>query len=134
MEHTGACVDPPVDSDAGPCEISTTMNRPKDFSADVREALAHRAGFMCSFPGCTTPHTSGPSAEADTATSNTGMACHIIAASSGPGARRAVPGATASEITDISNGVWMCYTHGKLIDTDEHSYAIEMLKKMAFDR
>jgi hypothetical protein len=29
---------------------------------------------------------------------------------------------------DIENGIWMCYRHGKLIDTDETRFTIDMLR------
>jgi hypothetical protein len=73
--------------------------------------------------------TIGPSDESLTATSNVGMACHIAAASSGTGARRYDPDMTAAMRTSIGNGIWMCYTHGKLIDTDENRFTIPMLQK-----
>jgi len=57
------------------------------------------------------------------------MACHIAAAAGGLGARRYVKGMTKAQRTSINNGVWMCYTHGKLVDTDEHRFTIPMLKK-----
>jgi hypothetical protein len=57
------------------------------------------------------------------------MACHIAAASSGPGARRFVAEMSNEERASIENGVWMCYTHGKLVDTDEKRFSIPMLKK-----
>jgi hypothetical protein len=31
-------------------------------------------------------------------------------------------------LSDISNGIWMCYRHGKLIDTDENTYSVSMLQ------
>lgn len=33
-----------------------------------------------------------------------------------------------AELSDVSNGIWMCYTHGKLIDTDENLFTVEMLQ------
>lgn len=54
------------------------------------------------------------------------MACHIFAASDGPSARR-VATDNSIDLTDISNGVWMCYTHGKMIDGDECRYKPETL-------
>jgi hypothetical protein len=57
------------------------------------------------------------------------MACHIAAAAIGPGARRRVPKMTKKERTSINNGIWLCYYHGKLIDTDEHRFTIPMLKE-----
>jgi len=62
-----------------------------EFEKGVREALARNAGYRCSFPRCGAP-TVGPSEEGELKSSNTGMACHIIAAAGGPGARRVIPG------------------------------------------
>jgi hypothetical protein len=56
------------------------------------------------------------------------MACHIAAAGTKGSARRVVPGATPKQLSDISNGIWMCYTHGKQIDADEVTFSIAMLK------
>lgn len=103
------------------------MTRLADFSSTIKEALAKRAGFKCSFPGCEAP-TVGPSDESITATNNSGMACHIAAASSGGSARRVVVDATSQQLSDISNGIWMCFRHGKIIDADEDTFTIPMLK------
>jgi hypothetical protein len=35
----------------------------------------------------------------------------------------------SDERRSISNGIWMCYTHGKLIDTDEERFTIPQLQK-----
>lgn len=102
--------------------------RKGDFGAATRLILAKRAGFRCSFPNCGAP-TSGPSDETDRSVSDTGMACHIIAASDGPAARRVKPEWTAEQLSDVSNGIWMCHTHGKLIDTDEAHYTPALLRK-----
>ncbi|WP_414472765.1 hypothetical protein [Microvirga sp. M2] len=98
-----------------------------EFSQTVKDALAKRAGFKCSFPGCRAS-TIGPSTEGPEKSSSSGMACHIAAASGGPGARRVIPGMTAAELSSIENGIWMCFSHGKLIDTDEVRFTIPMLK------
>lgn len=103
------------------------MTRAADFSPAVKEALAKRAGFRCSFPGCEAP-TIGPSDESNTSTNSTGMACHIAAASSGGSARRVLPGATPQRLSDITNGIWMCFRHGKLIDADEETFTIPILE------
>jgi hypothetical protein len=55
------------------------------------------------------------------------MACHIYAASDGPAARRVKPEMSVEQLRSISNGIWMCYTHGKLIDTDEATYMPDVL-------
>lgn len=54
------------------------------------------------------------------------MACHIHAASDGPSARRISPGTI--DLTAIDNGIWMCFRHGKLIDTDETTYTVGQLR------
>lgn len=100
----------------------------EDFPLPIKKALAERAGFRCSFPGCGAP-TVGPSDESDDTSSNVGMACHIVAAASGINARRVDLNMSRNERVAINNGIWMCYTHGKLIDTDENRFTVEMLKK-----
>lgn len=105
----------------------TGMSNRDEFSPTVKRKLAERAGYRCSFPDCSGP-TIGPSDESTASTSNVGMACHIAGASDGPGSRRYVPSMTVQERSSIENGIWMCYTHGKLIDTDETRFTIEKLK------
>lgn len=107
---------------------SFSMSNRDDFSSEVRRALAERAGHRCSFPGCNAV-TVGPSDETETSVSKTGMACHIAAAAGGPGARRYIYNMEPEARASIENGVWMCYTHGKLIDSDEVRFTISMLKK-----
>lgn len=102
------------------------MSRDADFSQAMKTLLAKRAGNHCSFPGCYRP-TDGPSDESASSSASTGMACHIVAASDGPAARR-VKALSPKQLKDISNGVWMCYTHGKLIDADECEYTIPVLE------
>lgn len=102
------------------------MARPHDFKSDVISALSERVAHTCSFPGCTTS-TIGPSEESAKAVNRTGMACHIYAASTGPAARR-VAADQSIDLTNISNGIWMCYKHGKLIDGDESRYKPETLQ------
>ena len=102
------------------------MSRRDEFSAPTKRALAARAGHVCSFKGCPR-HTSGPSAEAGDASVNLGEACHIRAASPGVGARRYDPTMTHEERRSIDNGIWMCRTHAKLIDSDEATYTVERL-------
>lgn len=57
------------------------------------------------------------------------MACHISSAPAGPAARRYRLDMNADERRSISNGIWMCYTHGKLIDTREMRFTIPRLQK-----
>lgn len=103
------------------------MARKGDFNARTISALAERTGYKCSFPNCNKP-TLGPSAESDISVARTGMACHIYAAADGPAARRVGKKMTAEQLSEISNGIWLCYTHGKLIDGDECTYKPGLLK------
>ena len=103
------------------------MARTDDFTLETKKNLARRAGFHCSFLGCNAM-TIGPSDEHPEATSDTGMACHIAAASGGPAARRYDASMTGEARKSIANGIWCCYTHGKLIDTDETRFTVKMLE------
>lgn len=103
------------------------MSNRSEFKEPTKQSLAKRAGNTCSFPGCDFG-TEGPSLESETGVSKTGMACHIYAAATGPAARRVDFDMSDEKLIDISNGVWMCYYHGKLIDTDESTYTVEQLK------
>lgn len=102
--------------------------RKDDFDLDVKIALAKRAGYHCSFPGCNAL-TVGPSQESDIATTASGTACHISAASAGSAARRYDSTLTSAQRKSIANGIWLCYDHGKIIDTDEVRYTIPQLRK-----
>ena len=95
-----------------------------DFSRPVIDRLAKRAGMRCSNPDCRAP-TSGPSFESPSAVTNTGVAAHICAAS--PGGARYNSEMTPEQRSDISNAIWLCQTHAKLIDDDELSFPAAML-------
>lgn len=102
------------------------MSTRDDFPFRVKEALAKRAAYHCCYLGCGAV-TIGPSDESDTATSSTGVACHITAAAPGKGAKRYDAAMTKEQRSDISNGLWACQLHSKLIDTDECRFTTEML-------
>ena len=109
------------------------MARDDDFLIPIKTELARRAGYKCSFLGCGAA-TVGPSEESESSSTNSGMACHISAASAGPSSRRYDASMDSKIRKSISNGIWMCYTHGKIIDTDETRFTIPMLhnwKKIA---
>lgn len=79
--------------------------------------------MKCSYPDCRAP-TSGP--DGDDGVTNTGVAAHISAAS--PGGARYDEALSAQARTDINNGIWLCQTHAKLIDDDELTYTIPVLR------
>jgi hypothetical protein len=99
-----------------------------NFTKATKTALAKRAGYRCSYPGCKST-TVGPSEEGSEATANTGEAAHISAASGGPGARRWISVLSPKYRSSIDNGIWCCAAHAKLIDTDEVTFTIPMLRQ-----
>ncbi len=103
------------------------MSNRDEFLPQTKRALALRASYLCSFPGCQRP-TSGPSDESPEAVSMTGKAAHIHAAA--PGGRRYIASMTSEERADISNGIWLCAFHADLIDKDEVTYTADLLRAM----
>lgn len=101
--------------------------RRDDFSAKTRQALALRAGYLCSFENCGRL-TVGPSDESPTATAVIGVAAHIHAAATG--GRRYDELMSAVQRAHIHNGIWLCNVHGTLIDRDEVTYTADRLRDM----
>lgn len=97
-----------------------------DFSKSTKQAVALRAGYLCSFPGCRRL-TAGPSDESPSAVAAIGIAAHICAAAPGPGARRHDPAMSAEERSSIENAIWLCSNHATLIDRDETTYTRKFL-------
>lgn len=81
-----------------------------NFSADTKRQLASSVGTACSICGRATH---GPNDNFSGAINN-GVAAHITAAS--PGGPRYDPNMTEEERKNFSNGIWVCPTHGSLID------------------
>jgi len=79
--------------------------------------------MRCSNPDCRRP-TAGP--DANGGSTNLGVAAHITAAS--PGGVRYDSSLTAEQRSDITNGIWLCQVHAKLIDDDELSYPPSALR------
>ena len=101
-----------------------------DFSQKIKRTLEARAGHLCSNPVCHRP-TAGPGSEPHTAV-NVGVAAHITAASPGtpenPGPRYD-KSLSPNERSDISNGIWLCQTCAKLIDSDVPRFPADLLRK-----
>jgi hypothetical protein len=95
-----------------------------DFSREVKLALAHRAGMICSNPHCNAS-TSGPQDDEAKAL-NIGVAAHISAAS--PGGARYDETLTAEQRYSASNGLWLCQNCAKLVDNDETAYPAQVLR------
>jgi hypothetical protein len=90
------------------------MSDRDDFPEGVRRVLAERVSYRCSHPECRAL-TSGPHTESDKRVS-VGVAAHITAAAKG--GPRYNPNLTQEERRAPDNGIWMCQTHGTLVDRD----------------
>ncbi|WP_418408080.1 hypothetical protein [Alistipes sp.] len=97
-----------------------------NFSTKVKEVLAKRVGYRCSFPGCNRI-TIGPGHKSASDIVNLGEAAHIYAAS--PNGPRYDPSMTPEDRASINNGVWMCRGHAKIIDSDFTNYSAETIQQ-----
>ncbi len=93
------------------------------FTQKTKEKMAHRAGYRCSKPDCEIL-TRGAASD-DDGTINIGFAAHITAASStGP---RYDSTLTRDQRKHHSNGIWLCGTHAKMVDSDKGHFTTEKL-------
>jgi len=58
---------------------------------------------------------------------NIGIAAHITAAAAGGPRYDAT--LSSEQRRDHSNGIWLCQTHGKLVDSDEVHFTVAMLRE-----
>lgn len=106
-----------------------TNNR-DDFSSTTKELLANRVGRKCSNPSCR--KLTCAANEAPNKIINIGVASHICAAAKG--GPRYDESMTHEERKSFENGIWLCQSCSKLIDTDTIRYTKEVLiawKKVA---
>jgi WD40 repeat protein len=94
-----------------------------DFTKVVIEALAKRVGFICSNPSCG-QLTVGPQEE-PSRTITIGVAAHMTAAA--PGGPRYDSALSSDERRSITNGIWLCQSCAKLIDSDETRFTVQLL-------
>ena len=105
-------------------------NKRDDFSDATKALLANRVCGRCSNPNCRKP-TLGANTNPDK-TINIGVASHICAAA--PGGPRYDSTMTSVERRSSQNGIWLCQSCAKLIDSDSIKYSKELLymwKKLA---
>lgn len=104
-----------------------------EFSKEVRDVLARRVGTLCSNPQCSTP-TYGPGFSPSKSLSK-GVAAHITAAAEG-GPRYDL-NMSSEERKSINNGIWLCESCAKIIDSATSRYTVEVIerwKSMAEER
>jgi hypothetical protein len=104
-----------------------------EFTEDVKRNLAARTGNSCSNPDCGAL-TSGPQTNSAKAL-NVGVAAHITAAAEG--GQRYNASLSSDERRHQDNGIWLCQTCAKLIDSDGSRYTEKLLrawKEIAEDR
>jgi len=100
-----------------------------EFSERVKTTLALRVGYHCSNPECPTI-TSGPAYDPQKSVI-IGVAAHITAAS--PGGPRYDSTLSPEERKGPENGIWLCQSCAKLIDSDERRYTCDVLYKWKRD-
>lgn len=94
-----------------------------NFTAPVKNKLAKRVLYVCSNPNCK-KITIGPDSE--NGINNIGVAAHICAAA--PGGPRYDKNMSEEERKSINNGIWLCQSCAKLIDSDENKYTVQLIK------
>lgn len=99
------------------------MKRDCDFKARTKSILAKRSGYRCNNPECRRM-TVGAHSDPNKFVS-LGQACHIEAAS--PGGPRYNPTLSTEERQKVSNGIWLCYSCAKLIDSDPDRFTVDVL-------
>jgi len=102
------------------------MSNRDDFLKSTKDKLANMAGHSCSLCNALT---TGPTTDGNSV-SSMGVAAHITAAASGPGAARYNQSLTPEERRSETNGIWMCQNHARLIDRDEKGFPVEELLRI----
>jgi len=96
-----------------------------DFSAATKERLRRRVNSHCSRPECDAS-TEGPALASEKHVS-IGVAAHICGAALG--SARYDVNQTHEERKSFANGIWLCQSCSRLIDTDEARFPPELLRQ-----
>lgn len=99
-----------------------------DFSEPIKITLAKRSGFLCSI--CKA-HTIASSNQSESAIINIGVAAHITGAA--PKGPRYDKDLTSENRSSISNGIWLCQNHAKMIDCDTETWTKNKLHEIKHD-
>jgi len=98
--------------------------RPGDFSEPTKKAIGMRVGYLCSNPSCRCI-TTGPIESDHKKGRSVGQACHI----NGVGKKaRYDPDLSPKQLADPTNGIWLCLVHHNMVDSDEITYPVDLLK------
>jgi hypothetical protein len=100
-----------------------------NFPANVIDLLSKRVACRCSNPDCGRI-TAGPNSD-PAKWVNVGVAAHITAAA--PGGERYDPALTPEQRKAPENGIWLCQTCSKLIDSDSTKYTVDLLNRWKAD-
>jgi hypothetical protein len=110
-----------------------------EFSRKIKRVLASRVGYRCSNPNCKVKSTIGPG-DGHNDIVLLGEAGHIIGAIQDGEDRLSPRSDSSKKISDIislDNGIWLCRTCHKLVDSKITTYTIDKLKewkKLAEDK
>ncbi len=85
--------------------------------------MAKRVVYICSNPNCR-KITIGP--DSKNSINNIGVAAHICTAA--PGGPRYNKNMSEEERKSFDNGIWLCQSCAKLIDSDEDKYTVQLIK------
>lgn len=99
------------------------MNKRDDFTQQTKDKLCERVGGKCSNPNWK-KETRGPHSDPRKSVS-IGVAAHITAASEG--GSRYDPNMSSEERRSIENGICLCSTCAKMINSDADAYPVELL-------
>ena len=95
-----------------------------EFTPTTKDYIGKRVGYLCSNPDCRCSTIAA--AVTHDGILNVGVAAHITAAA--PGGPRYDSTLSREQRRHQANGIWMCQTHGKLVDSDDKHFTIEMLR------
>ena len=104
--------------------MSASGSRRDNFPAKIRHQIEKKSGYRCSNPACR-KMLIGPSEDFKEIT-YLGIVSHICAAS--PGGPRYDPSMTPEERADEENGLLLCRYCAALVDVDERSYSVDLLR------
>lgn len=107
-------------------EEGASVSTRDDFSDMTKIELLVRAANLCSRCHVFTVG----STDAGDRKNSIGVAAHICAAASGPGAKRFDASQTKAQRRHFDNGIWLCYSCSKLIDNEETFHTVAHLKEM----